>query len=105
MQQLIGGVPSRVRSDKGGENKLVWEQMIEIRGENRGRYLAAILCNSNISERLSHYFLQLGVYIFGTNSKFLFSPHTQTFLFLSQQTFCQQLLKQVNLYLFQVQFC
>ena len=35
----IYGVPSRVRTDKGGAN--TWSKMIELRGEGRGSYIAA----------------------------------------------------------------
>ena len=33
------GAPSRVRTDKGGENVLVWQSMDSLRRENRGSYL------------------------------------------------------------------
>ena len=32
------GVPSRIRTDKGGENVLYWNRMVELRGEDRGSY-------------------------------------------------------------------
>lgn len=34
------GIPSRIRTDKGGENILVWEEMERLRGNNRGSYIA-----------------------------------------------------------------
>ena len=37
----IYGVPSKVRTDQGGENTLIWRKMIELRGEGRGSYIAA----------------------------------------------------------------
>ena len=37
----IYGVPSKVRTDQGGENTLIWRKMIELRGEGRGGYIAA----------------------------------------------------------------
>ena len=33
------GIPSRVRTDKGGENVLVWERMTKLRGPDRGSFL------------------------------------------------------------------
>eukprot|EP00794_Sanderia_malayensis_P006480 gene6480-7220_t len=46
------GVPSRVRTDKGGDNVLVWERMEELRSSNRGSYLAGSSTRNQRIERL-----------------------------------------------------
>ena len=35
------GAPSRIRTDKGGENTHIWELKTEIRGNARGSFLAS----------------------------------------------------------------
>ncbi len=46
------GVPSRIRTDKGGENVLIWQEMEHLRGPNRGSYLAGTSTRNQRIERL-----------------------------------------------------
>ena len=46
------GSPSRIRTDKGGENVLVWEEMENLRGQHRGSYLAGSSMRNQSIERL-----------------------------------------------------
>ena len=46
------GVPSRIRTDKGGENVLCWDRMVELRGEGRGSYITGSSVHNQRIERL-----------------------------------------------------
>ena len=46
------GVPSRIRTDKGGENVLCWYPMVELRGEGRGSYITGSSVHNQRIERL-----------------------------------------------------
>ena len=63
----IYGLPSRVRTDKGGENTLIWRKMIELRGEGRGSYIAASSVHNQWTERdVWNYVCSQFYYIFQT---------------------------------------
>ena len=46
------GVPSRLRTDKGGENVLLWDEMETLRGPDRGSCLIGSSTHNQRIERL-----------------------------------------------------
>ena len=48
----IYGAPSRVRTDKGGGNTIIWRKMIELREEGCGSYIVASSVHNQRVERL-----------------------------------------------------
>lgn len=46
------GIPSRVRSDNGGENIRIWEFMEQVRGHDRGSYITGSSVHNTRIERL-----------------------------------------------------
>ena len=46
------GIPSRIRSDNGGENIRIWEFMEQVRGHNRGSYITGSSVHNTRIERL-----------------------------------------------------
>ena len=46
------GIPSRVRSDNGGENVRIWEFMEQVRGYDRGSYITGSSVHNTRIERL-----------------------------------------------------
>ena len=46
------GVPSRIRSDKGGENVDVWDYMVRVRGDGRSSYISGSSVHNTRIERL-----------------------------------------------------
>lgn len=44
------GLPSRLRTDKGGENTLLWEEMESRRGPNRGSFIAGTSTGNQSTE-------------------------------------------------------
>ena len=46
------GTPSKIRTDKGGENIRTWEGMTELKGENRVSYVAGSSVHNQRIERL-----------------------------------------------------
>ena len=46
------GVPSRIRSDKGGENVDIWDYMARVRGHGRSSYITGSSVHNSRIERL-----------------------------------------------------
>ncbi len=63
------GVPSRVRTDKEGENVLVWQVMESLRGQNRNSYLTSTSTRNKRIERLWRDVWMYVCRIFTTHSK------------------------------------
>ena len=57
----IYGAPSRIRTDHGGENVLVWQKMEELRGINRGSALRGTSQQNQRIERL--WWMSSGVFV------------------------------------------
>ena len=49
---VLYGVPSRLRTDKGGENVLLWDEMETLRGPDRGSCLIGSSTHNQRIERL-----------------------------------------------------
>ena len=54
------GVPSRLRTDKGGENVLLWSEMETRRGRDRGSYIAG---SSVRNQRIERHWRDVWTYI------------------------------------------
>ena len=48
----VYGVPSRIRSDEGGENVDVWDYMVRVRGDGRSSYISGSSVHNTRIERL-----------------------------------------------------
>ena len=92
------GIPSRVRSDKGGENILVCQYMITVRGTDRGSHIAGSSVHNQRIERLWRdvYRCVCSIYhelFYSMESTGILDPVCEVDLFVLHCIFCHELTK------------